>query len=171
VTTRVQASVGISVMTNHDDTQWFGNFDDRAATHFTFAHVDQISRSLTVRASYAATPNLSLVVYAEPFTSDGVYANVRELSATPLAAAYTDRFSSYTAPAGTPAQFAVRQLRATSVLRWEFKRGSSLYVVLAHDRDAASGAESGSWERSARELFALQPINTILVKASYWLTW
>lgn len=168
VTTRVQASLGLAITTNHDATQWFGNFEDSATTHFTFAQVNQVTRSLTLRASYAATPNLSVVVYAEPFTSDGVYSSVRELSDTPLAAMYTDRFVPYTASEGTAMQFAVRQLRATSVLRWEFKRGSTMYLVWAHDREGSGSAEAGSWEQSARELFGVAPINTVTLKISYW---
>ena len=58
--------------------------------------------SLTLRASYAATTNLSLETYAAPFTSDGVYSNVRALSGAPLTAHYDDRFASYAVPATVP---------------------------------------------------------------------
>lgn len=169
LSTRVQASLGLSLEQNHDQTQWFGNFQDSGTTRFTFAHVNETTRSVTLRASYAATPKLSLIVYAAPFTSDAIYTDVRALSATPLAPAYTDRFTPYTPAAGIPTQFAIRQLRATSVLRWEFARGSTMYLVWAHDRDGTGAAASDSWLRSTRELFALQPINTVLLKVSYWL--
>jgi hypothetical protein len=56
------------------------------------------------------------------------------------------------------------------VVRWEFRPGSTLFVVWAHGRDG-SGLETTnqSWSQDYRDLFKLHPDNTFLVKLAYWL--
>jgi len=129
-------SVGVVAGRNRDNTQWLGNFTDSGVTRYSFARLDQQTRSLTLRASYAATPRLSLQTYVAPFASDGDYSDVRALSATPRADSYDDRFVPFPPPTATPSSFAVRELRATTVLRWEYAPGSALFAVWAHDPTA-----------------------------------
>jgi len=156
--------------TSHDDSQWLGNFTDAAGTHYSFAHLKQETRSLGIRASYTATPSLSFQLYAAPFVSRGEYSNPRELSATPRAVAYQDRFSPYAPPSGTSTGFNVLQLRSNNVIRWEFRPGSTLFAVWTHGRD---GYDPRYLERDLHgdynDLFSLHPANTFLLKLAYWL--
>jgi hypothetical protein len=123
-----------------------------------------------VRVSYAMTPELSFQLYAAPFVSRGAYTNPRELSATPRAPAYDDRYAAYTPPAGTAMGFDVLQLRSNSVLRWEFRPGSTLFAVWTHGRDGFDGRfVDRPWRDEYDGLFALHPINTVLVKMAYLL--
>lgn len=156
---------------NHDDSQWLGNFKDASGvTHFSFARLEQETRSIGVRASYAMTPTLSFQLYAAPFVSRGSYSNVRELSATPRAPQYDDRYVSYTPPASTSLGFDVLQLRSNSVLRWEFRPGSTLFAVWTHGRDGYDGQfNERSWRDEYDGLFSLHPVNTVLVKLAYLL--
>jgi Domain of unknown function (DUF5916) len=171
LSTRLQGSVGVDISHNIDDSQWFGNFTDSAGvTHYAFAHLDQRTLSFSTRLSYAATPNLTVDFYTEPFVSTGAYTDVRELSAKPGAKAYEDRFRAYVPPAGTSTGFDFEQLRANAVVRWEYRPGSTLYLVWTHARDGYVGTASGQpWAAEYRDLFRLYPDNTFLVKLSYWL--
>jgi hypothetical protein len=144
----LQLSVGLVLGRNRNGTQWLGNFADSNGTRYSFARIDQTTRTLTFRGSYAATPFLSLETYVAPFASDGAYSNIRALSATPLAADYDERFVGFTPPAGTAERFAVRQSVATSVLRWEYHPGSTLYMVWSNQTGVG---------------------NTLTMKLSYWL--
>ena len=156
---------------NHDDSQWFGNFRQSAVTHYAFAHLDQETRSLGLRASYTATPTLSLQLYAAPFLSRGRYSNVRELSSTPRAARYEDRYIAYTAPAGAKMGFDILELRSNNVLRWEFRPGSTLFAVWSHGRggDAYDPRyPTPTWRNEYGNLFGLHPENTFLVKVAWW---
>jgi hypothetical protein len=66
--------------------------------------------------------------------------------------------------------FQVTQLRTTSVLRWEYRPGSTLFVVWTHGRfDDENRNPDQSWSRDYRDLFTLHPENTFLVKVAYWL--
>jgi hypothetical protein len=172
LSTRLQASVGAELSRNRDNTQWYGNFTDSAGTtHYTVGRLEQRTLALTTRASYAATPNLTLELYAAPFVSTGSYSTIRELSTTPRAASYDDRFAHYTPPPGSPAGFDVRQLRSNLIARWEYRPGSTLYVVWTHGRDGRDDSSiERPWDAEYRSLFALHPDNTFLIKAAYWLS-
>jgi hypothetical protein len=157
---------------NHDDSQWFGNFGAGATTHYTFALLQQETRSLGIRASYTATPELSFQLYAAPFLSRGRYSEFRELSATPRAARYEDRYTPYDPPAGASRGFDILDLRSNSVLRWEFKPGSTFFAVWTHGRGGDAydpTAPQRRWKDEYGDLFGLHPENTFLIKVAYWL--
>jgi hypothetical protein len=156
---------------NHDDAQWLGNFTDAGGVvHYTFARLEQETRSLGVRISYTATPALSFQLYAAPFVSRGQYGYTRELSATPRAPRYEDRYAAFDPPTGTPLGFDVMQLRSNSVLRWEFRPGSTLFAVWTHGRDGSDPRfRDRGWRSEYGELFALHPANTFLMKLAYWI--
>jgi hypothetical protein len=153
---------------NHDNAQWIGNFTDATGTHYSFAHLNQETRSIGIRADYTATPTLSFQLYAAPFVSRGSYSNVRELSSTPRADKFDDRYKLFTPPAGADAGFDVKQLRSNSVLRWEFRPGSTLFAVWTHGRDGFDTQVNRSWSTEYRDLFNLHPDNTFLLKLAYW---
>ncbi|NUO62067.1 MAG: carbohydrate binding family 9 domain-containing protein [Gemmatimonadaceae bacterium] len=155
---------------NHDDSQWLGNFTDNAGTHYTFAHLNQETRSVGLRTSFTATPTLSFQLYAAPFWSRGRYTNTRELSATPRAARYEDRYTPYAVSDSSSLSFDVMQLHSNSVLRWEFRPGSTIFAVWTHGRDGGADFVPGRrWRDEYSDLFAVHPDNTFLVKIAYWL--
>ena len=172
VSQRLQVNVGPSFSTDHNDNQWFGNFTDAAnVTHYSFAHLEQRTNSMGARVNYTATPNLTFELYGQPFVTTGTYSNIRELSATPQAAAYDARFQPYTPPAGSDTAFKVTELRTNSVVRWEYRPGSTLFVVWQHGRQGfTNNALRQSWSQDYRELLDLHPDNTFLVKLAYWLS-
>ncbi|MFL5499626.1 MAG: DUF5916 domain-containing protein, partial [Gemmatimonadaceae bacterium] len=131
-------------------------------------HLDQELLSFTSRFNYTATTTMSLQVYAEPFLTTGRYFRLRELAA-PRAARYDDRYRPFAAPTDD-ASFNVKELHASAVMRWEYRPGSTVFVVWTQgreqdDRDLGSFAPS----RDFRGLFNARPDNTILIKASYWI--
>ena len=168
---QLQVELSADWAKNTDDSQWLGNFTDASSiTHYAFAHLEQETRSLGVRLSYTATPTLSFQLYAAPFVSRGVYTNTRELSATPRAERYEDRYAPYTPPAGTSLGFDVLQVRSNSVMRWEFRPGSTLFAVWTHGRDGYDPTFTPrSWRDEYNDLFALHPSNTFLLKLAYWM--
>ncbi|MFN8572018.1 MAG: DUF5916 domain-containing protein [Gemmatimonadaceae bacterium] len=168
---RVQATVGANVSNDHNNTQWFGNFTDNVGdTHYAFAHLHQRTVSMSTRVNYTMTPTLTFEFYGQPFVATGTYSDVREISATPDAPKYNDRFRPYTPPEGTDLEFRYRQLRTNAVVRWEYRPGSTLFLVWAHGReDYTNEHPEQSWMRDYREIFKLHPDNTFLIKAAYWL--
>jgi len=167
--TRLSANVGANVSSVDNDTQWFGNFTDEAGTHHSFAHLDQRTVSFNLRVNYTITPDLTLELYGEPFTSSGTYSDLREVSDSPRARPYEDRFSPFQAPEGSATSFNYRQLRTNTVLRWEYAPGSTLFLVWAHGRQASEVDRArSSWQGDLRDLFDRHPDNTFLIKVAYW---
>jgi hypothetical protein len=143
-------------------------------THYTFAHLDQTTVSATLRLNFTFTPSLSLQVYAQPFISKGTYANIRQLSATPRAAGYDDRYAAFgdTAVTNHPGGFNYKAFQSNVVLRWEYRPGSTLFLVWNEGRQGATSySGDGNYQNDVRDLFRLHPANTFLVKWSYWLNW
>jgi hypothetical protein len=171
LSSQLQINVGAGLSRQRDNTQWYGNFTDSAGpTHYTFARLRQRTVSMSTRLNYTMTPELTFEFYGEPFVTSGNYSDVREVSATPDARRYDDRFRAFRPPAGAATAFKFTQLRTNSVVRWEYRPGSTLFVVWAHGRQDYSTENPGRpWMRDYRDLFALHPDNTFLVKLAYWL--
>ena len=183
---RMRISAGPHFQHDINDAQWVQNFvtanvdTTTSGTHYAFARLDQRTLSMTTRMDYTATPTLTLQLYLAPYVTVGNYRDLRELSANPRAATYADRYRTYapldyrnpTAYAGfgpSAYDFNYKALNTNSVLRWEYRPGSTIFVVWQQGRE--------QWDRNLgdyaaprdyRDLFRAHPNNTFLVKASYW---
>jgi hypothetical protein len=175
VASRFTTSLAVDYTRNRNDSQWFHNYSDSltGVQHFTFAHLEQKTVALTWRLDYTFTPTMSLQLYAQPFIAKGTYSNVRELGA-PRAAGYDARFQPYadTAVAKHPGGFNIKQFRSNAVFRWEYRPGSTLFLVWSQGRDDFKDREGNvGYGDDLRGLFSLPSQDTFLVKVSYWLTW
>ena len=68
---RFSSALSLGWTHNVQDNQWYGNFNDAAGTHYTFAHLDQHTTSVTARLNYTFTPNVSLQAYASAVRVEG----------------------------------------------------------------------------------------------------
>jgi hypothetical protein len=66
------------------------------------------------------------------------------------------------------ADFSFRQFRSNLVARWEWKPGSSLYVVWSQGRTGAEPTWEDSFNDNWRALWSAPADNVFLVKLSYW---
>jgi len=166
--TQLSASVGLNYSSDINDTQWRANFGVSGldTTHYTFAHLDQKTISMTTRLDYTASPTLSFQFYGSPFVSNGEYSNWQELE-NPRAKDYADRFKPF-ASHGDPGGFNFKEFRSNSVLRWEYRPGSTLFLVWQQGRTTDGVANDFSFGRDLRNVFDTHPNNTFLVKVSYW---
>jgi hypothetical protein len=186
--TRVDASLQPSVAFNHDDWQYVMPAALAGQPLYLFARLEQTTAALTARVSYTFTPELSLQLYAQPFVSAGSFSDFRQVDDA-RASGFGDRFRTYgrdeisydpatrvytarPGGAGTISipnpDFNVRQLRTNTVLRWEYRPGSTMFVVWSQGRDVA-GTTPFELTGDADALFAAPATNVLLVKFSYWL--
>jgi hypothetical protein len=169
---RFSSAFSVNVSKNISDYQWYGFYSDALGSHYTFARLNQTTTSATVRLNYTFTPAVSLQAYVQPFISKGQYTNLRQLSSTPRAEDYDARFAPFNDPAVTsdPGGFNFKEFQSNLVFRWEYKPGSTLFVVWNEGRQGFANAEgTDAFTGDVRSLMALHPANTILVKMSYWL--
>jgi hypothetical protein len=119
-----------------------------------------------MRLNYTMTPNLSLQLYGQPFVSAGRYEHYKELR-DGRAATYEDRFAPFAY--ADHADFTVLSFRTTNVLRWEFKPGSTVFVVWQQGREDDRETGRFNFRRDLRDVFSTGASNTLLVKFAYWL--
>jgi hypothetical protein len=165
---RFSASLGVNVSKDVSGAQWVGNYGVAGVdtTHYTFAKLDQTTVNMTTRVNVTATRNLSLQAYVAPYVSTGTFSRWRELS-SPRAQKFDDRFRPF---AGDPGGLDFKQLRSNTVVRYEYRPGSTLFLVWQHGRsDYDPTATDFQFRRDYGRLFKLHPDNTFLVKVSYWL--
>jgi hypothetical protein len=187
-------SLGPALTRNHTLSQFVTTIPDPAATatfgaRYVFATLDQTEVSMVTRLDWTFAPTLTLQLFLQPLISAGDFGGLKELAAprTYEFAVYgRDKGAATTTAAGTrvdpgdggtsftvPEQnFTIRSLRANAVLRWEWRPGSTLFLVWQQNRD--TDAALGNL-RLGRDLDALfsggDSRNVVAVKASYWLSW
>src|SRR5207253_2420527 len=149
------------------DAQWTALVTDTRA-HYVFAHLDQTTVGLTERFNVTMSPTVSLQLYAEPFVSGGAYTQFKEL-ANGRSLDYASRYTPF-AYADNP-DFNVKSFRTTNVFRWEYKPGSTLFVVWQQARENDAVPNRFQFGRDMHDIFGVAPRNVFLVKLAYWLNY
>jgi hypothetical protein len=169
-TSALSAELGLNYSRSTNAAQWIeqvsgADSSASSSTHYVFGRLNQTTASLTTRLNYTLSPTLSLQSYAQPFVSAGVYRGYTEL-ARPLADRTTDRYSPFAYDDN--ADFSVLTFRTTNVLRWEYRPGSTLFVVWQQGRDGSAPRAGSGMGSDFGHLFATPASNTVLVKVAYW---
>ena len=152
-------------------------------TLYLVGDIDYRSTSFTFRGELFLTPELSLQYYGSPFYSVGDYGNFRRVNEAgtkeinqrlaSLETVYDQDQNQYgfeynnaSYTFGNP-DFSFMQFRSNLVFRWEYKLGSTLYVVWAHDR---SGFESlyNPVKDIMGDLFGIKGNNIFMIKLNFW---
>ncbi len=187
---RAEVSIQPVIQWTHDPAQWLGQFQDSGTPVHLAGSLDQTTASLTTRVNLSFTRDLSLQVYAEPFTSEGRYGTLRQVTSA-RAKQFGARFADVDATRSgsgysidrdldgkadflmaDPA-FDVKELKTNVVVRWEMRPGSSMFLVWSQGRNGSArdtNREDGLWT-DARDLFRLPATNVLLLKVSTWVGW
>ena len=158
---------------------------DTFGKRYIFSEIEKSTLAAQFRLNFTFKPDLNLDVYAEPFAASGRYYDYGELlvpgSRSRLAYGtegttierQADR--SLLVSAGNTtfslanSDFNVRSFRSNVVLRWEWRPGSTLYLVWQQDGYANDPVGTpiglGDMFRSITD----PGRNTFLVKTSFWL--
>jgi hypothetical protein len=158
--------IGFNYNNNINDAQWVTEVTDGDRTRYVFGHLEQKTHSLTMRVNYTMTPSLSLQVYAQPFVSAGRYVNYKEL-VNGRAERYEDRYVPYAY--ADAADFSFLSFRTTNVLRWEYRPGSTLFVVWQQGREGQGVPGRFDLRSDYSDLFSTPAANTLLIKFAYWM--
>ena len=115
---------------------------------------------------HSFTPTLSLQFYVQPFITIGDYTDFKE-----LVEPKSYQFKPY--PLNENRDFHRRSLRGNTVLRWEFRPGSTLFVVWSQSREVdLANVEEADLEfrpfHRLRSSFADEGSNIFLIKCRYW---
>ena len=93
-----------------------------ASIDHVYGTLDRNVVNVTARTTYAFTRDMTLEVYLQPFVAVGDYGNIRR-----LARAKSYEFEPVVIDDNP--DFSTKSLRSNVVFRWEYRRGSTLYLV------------------------------------------
>lgn len=162
---RLQASLSGSYRFGRTAAQWItnGDVDGDGETDNVYGTLRRDVIDVTVRATYALHRDLSLEMFLQPFVAVGAYTDIRQ-----LAAPRSFEFVPATIPFDP--DFNSKSLRGTVVMRWEFVRGSTLFVVwnLSTFNDSRSGVFSPFKDLAGA--FSGDGDRILMIKLNYWLS-
>ncbi len=187
-TARWKASISPNFLRERNPRQYVttlgGGPAETFGNRYVFAFIQRTELSAPTRLTYAFEPDLTLEAYVEPFVASGHYYRPGQLAAP--ASRDLDFFGEELGTlrrengrflvSGDGPDFAVpapdyeiASLRTNAVLRWEWRPGSTLYLVWQEDR--------GTFEPTGRRVdlgdffgaFGAPGAHRLAIKASYWI--
>lgn len=196
-TSGLSMRLGPSYGEYRSQAQWVGSYDDPTAVltygrQYAMADFHQRTLSANLRINWIASPVLSLQVFVQPLISSGAYTNFKR-----LARARSFEFETYGSGASSIARhvagdgsvaydvdadgagpapaygfsnpdFNFRSVRGNAVLRWEFRPGSTVYLVWTQSRSDVESIGEFQFSRSLDRLITAKPDNIFLLKFTYW---
>ena len=190
--TSFDVSMGPSFSRRQLPAQYVGTFVDPAAlatsgSRYVFANLDQKEFTLETRINYLLSPKMSLQVFMQPLVSVGDYENFKQL-AQPRTydfirfghdrgmLAYhpsTRQYAVSPGDGGNPftfrdPDFNFKSLRLNAIFRWEFRPGSTLYIVWTEQREDTAHPGQFVFGRDLGGVFRAPADDVLLVKIAYW---
>ncbi len=158
--------------------------DLSGSTQYLVGTIDRNTISSTLRFEYFLSPEISLQYYGNPYVSTGTYQNFREVAE----ASNKSLDKRYTSLVNFPAannfydlqkegrtaytirnpDFNFQEFRSNLVGRWEFRPGSTLYLVWTNTRSAYSDKLDQSIWKSFGNIWSVKSQNVFMIKFSYW---
>lgn len=177
------------------------SFTPTFGQRFIFADIDRTTFSLGTRVNVTFNPHLTLQLFAQPLLSAGEFVTYKQFSEAgtdqfdPFEEGTADvtgtsvrcvggrtcrvgddRFVDFQGDGVSDISFRerdfrVRSLRGNAVLRWEYRPGSTLYLVWQQGRyfEDRAASEFGLRQEFGR-LLGQQPDNVLILKMNYWLS-
>ena len=188
-TPRWQISAQPSYQRSRDSQQYVttlsGGREETYGNRYIFAFIDRTTISTQIRASFTVRPDLNLDVYLEPFAASGRYFDygellepgsidrikygddgtslVREADGTSVVTAHGSTFEL------ANRDFNVRSFNSNAVLRWEWRPGSTMYLVWQQSRSARETIDRQVGFDDPFRAITTPGTNILLFKTSWWL--
>jgi hypothetical protein len=193
-TSAVQLSVEPEISREYNTAQFVTSVSDALASEtfgrrYIFGDIEQRELSISTRVAWTFSPKLSLQVFAQPLVSSGRFDRYKEFR-TPGTFAFDvygrdrgsivrDRATQEVRvdPDGAgmaptfqfdEEEFTVRALRGNAVLRWEYRPGSTIFLVWQQVREDETPVADLQAAMRPGDAFRVAAHNVFLIKASYW---
>jgi hypothetical protein len=154
-------------------------------SRYIFAYIERSTVSTEIRAGFTVKPDVNVDLYMEPFASSGRYYDFGEL----LRAGGRARLTYGTSATSVVLQpngdrivttadtsftlknrdFNLRSLRSNVVLRWEWRPGSTLYLVWQQNRELRRDVGTPAGFADVFHSLTAPGSNFISIKTSFWL--
>jgi hypothetical protein len=154
------------------------------STKYLVGTIDRNTLSSTLRFEYYISPEISIQYYGNPYASTGTYENFREVADASNQALDKRYVSLVNDPNSTNnlvlkrngvsaysirnPDFNFQEFRSNLVGRWEFRPGSTLYLVWTNTRSNYSDQLDQSIWKSFGNIMNVKSENVFMLKFSYW---
>jgi uncharacterized protein DUF5916 len=163
---------------------------------YVFSDLDQTSFSMETRLNWTFSPTMSLELFAQPLVSSNDFSRFKEFAApreldkvvygedvgtirSETVQRGSDQVLVHTVDPDGPGaadefsfddpDFNFRSLRGNLVFRWEYRPGSTLFLVWTQDRSSEEAIGNFDLGRDVGDLFDADANHVFLIKATYWL--
>jgi hypothetical protein len=190
MTDALELSADLEYSLRTDNLQYVDNIDCNNEERFIFGTLDRKTMGLTVRLDYAISPDLTIQYYGNPYISTGIYKDMKRIT-NPKAKDYDQLYhvfddgeihfdeneNHYHVDEDGNGEidyeidnpdFNYHQFRSNLVARWEYKPGSTLFLVWTHGRSEYEEMTESSVSHGFNRLFDIPSQNVFLIKFSYW---
>lgn len=179
-------------------TARLGDYAATYGDRYLFADLERRTFSMEWRVDWTFAPDLSLQVFAQPLLSSGDYVRYKQLARAEsfdflelAPGTGAEQGGQVVCPSsicevdgtqyvdfdddGLPdysfrdRDFNFRSLVGNAVLRWEYRPGSTLFVVWQRQQSQSVAMGDFDLARDAEALFGLKADNRFIVKMNYWL--
>ncbi|MEJ2538417.1 MAG: DUF5916 domain-containing protein [Gemmatimonadota bacterium] len=165
---------------------------------YLFAELERRSLSMETRVDVSFSPTLTFQLFAQPFLSSGDYVRYRQLEQSKtfdfidfepgeasqegddvtcaggtICRVDGDQFVDFDGDGTADFSFSdrdfnVRSLVGNAVLRWEYRPGSTLFLVWQRQQRASAGVGDFDFQRDWSGLWDVPADNVFIVKLNYW---
>jgi hypothetical protein len=171
-----------------DNLQYVTTIEGNEPDNYIMGQLDSKQFSVSARINIGITPDMSIQYYGQPFYFAGDYSKFKTIT-NPDAADYYDRFHEYanneiqldtenniynvdTDGNGTDfsfdnPDFHFLQYRSNLVYRWEYKPGSTIFLVWSQGRTTDGPEGTFIFSDYSKELRSAPAQNDFLIKISY----
>jgi hypothetical protein len=191
--TRLRVEFEPGYNTQLEINQYVDSFDDEGAIDMLgcrhiVAHMDRKTVSAEMRIDYTFTPKLSFQAYLQPYMTVGKYSRFKEFSrpesydfveygkdaTMEIVQDGDDGYELY--PYGQEGKsfyidnpdFNYKALVGSAVLRWEFRPGSTLYLVWTRNGSDDRNPGNFNFGRDFKHMVNADADNVFAVKLTYW---
>lgn len=174
---------------NRDNLQYITQQEFQGETEYILGRVEQETYSMSIRANYNITPNLTVEFWGQPFIATGTYSEFKKVDQS-NASDFNNRFETFPDndiffneennnyevfrsggvdpdyTFGNP-DFNIVQFRSNLVVRWEYIPGSELFLVWSNNGSYFDQQRGRGFNGLSSELLDLESTNTFLIKYTY----
>jgi hypothetical protein len=186
---RWQLSINPEYLRQTDSQQYVGTLGggrpETFGQRYVFSYIDRSTWSTQFRLAYTIKPDVNIDLYTEPFAASGRYYDFGELSAprAQVRRLYgTDGTTITVQPDGSRSvsdgasvftlrnsDFNVRSFRSNVVLRWEWRPGSTVYLVWQQNRRVSESVGDRIGLGDMFRSLTAPGSNFLAVKMSFWM--
>lgn len=184
----VSISLSPAYYVANDKLQYVTTIEGNGPDNYIMANLESSQLSLAARINIGITPDMSIQYYGQPFFFSGKYTHFKTIT-NGVAPEYNNRFHEYLPneisndsesniininPDGNGTNFSFDnpdfhflQYRSNLVYRWEYKPGSTIFLVWSQGRTTDGTEGNFMFNDYTDQLRHTHPQNDFLVKISY----